>query len=284
MTPIFILGAPRTGSTVLYQIVAGHFELPYISNFTNQYFSKNPLLGLAVQRLFRTNIPLESTYGKTRGKFQPSEGSAVFTNWFGGNHPSQKYSYEIIKGKEKHFLQTLLNIQKLYGHRPLVTKNAWNCFRVSYLAQAIPEAKFIWARRDISRAAKSDLESRYRTKNSPSIWNSATPANLKELLALQPSQQVVENQYEFSKAISSELSKLAASRSMQIWYEDLIADTSLELRRISQFLSLTPDKKCPSLSTTATSGTRTSDQEAKEIYSYLQANPKFDWLHYQRGA
>ena len=282
LTPIFILGAPRTGSTVLFQTIVGRFELPYISNFTNHYFSKNPLLGLAVQRLTKTSITLESAYGKTSGRLQPSEGSAIFNNWFGGNHPSQKYSYKIAEGKEEHFLKTVSRIQKLYGNRPLVTKNAWNCFRVPYLAQALPKAKFIWIRRDIFQAAESDLEARYTTKDSPVSWNSATPANFKELLALRPSEQVVENQYEFSKAISSELSKLEASRSMQIWYEDLIADTDTEVLRISQFLSLTPNKKYLSLSKTATNGTKTSDQEVKEIHLYLQANPKFDWLHYQR--
>ena len=105
--PVFILGAPRTGSTYLYQIIASSFNLPYFSNLTNDYFSSTPIVGLAIQHGVETEIILSSQFGKTNGLFQPSEGSGPMRYWFGGGHPSQEVSNAILAGQEEHFLATV---------------------------------------------------------------------------------------------------------------------------------------------------------------------------------
>lgn len=234
---VFILGAPRTGSTLIYQAVCARFELPYIANITNELFSAAPIVGLALQKVVTVPVLFESRFGKTQGPFQPSEGSAVVSTWFGGGHPSALKSKDILPGREGHFISTLSAAQFLYG-APLVIKNAWNCFRVPYLATALPRARFIWVRRDIAAAAKSDLDARYRTKDGDAAsWNSATPANVEELRKMPPAQQVVENQHAFNNAIGSNLALHAAGRWMEIWHEDFREDAESELARIGTFLA-----------------------------------------------
>ena len=48
---VFVLGAPRTGSTWLYQAICGGLELPFISNLTNDLFPDAPIVGLAIQKV-----------------------------------------------------------------------------------------------------------------------------------------------------------------------------------------------------------------------------------------
>jgi hypothetical protein len=236
-TPIFILGAPRTGSTILYQAICSTFHLPFISNFTNEFFSSTPITGLAIQKGIPVEIGFESRFGKTSGQLQPSEASAVMARWFGGGHPSALVSARILDGMEPHFVATVAAAEALFG-APLVIKNAWNCFRVSYLATTLPSARFIWIRRDISAAAKSDLAARYETKGSSKEWNSATPANVERLRQLPATAQVVENQHQFNIAISEALREHAGGRSCEIWYEDLIESRDRLLKRISTFLRI----------------------------------------------
>ena len=76
-SPVFVLGAPRTGSTVLYQIMINAFKKCYISNLTNRYFLETPILGMALADGQMFDVPLVSSYGKTDGRWGPSEGSAV---------------------------------------------------------------------------------------------------------------------------------------------------------------------------------------------------------------
>ena len=282
VTPIFIIGSPRTGSTVLYQLVVGTFGLPYISNFTNEYFAKIPLTGLFIQKFFSPNISLESSYGKTRGRFSPSEGSNLMKHWFGGDQPSQIKSNKILPGREKSLHRTLKISEMIYRGKSLVIKNAWNCFRIPYLAETFPSAKFIWIRRDIYHAALSDLKARQITKGSLSEWNSATPANVEELQTLPPHEQVIENQYEFNHAICDALLDLEGDRTLEIWYEDLIDDGRKQMNRISSFLHLEKNEEPKALTASDTNGTQLSETTLNEMQSFIDQHQRFDLYRYKK--
>jgi hypothetical protein len=232
---LFILGAPRTGSTVFFQALVEAFRLPYLSNLINDYFFETPALGLVIQAGIgkAPQIELTSHYGKTAGLLQPSEASQVMTTWFGGGHPSQLVSTRILPGRLPRLRDTLRAAHALFA-RPLAIKNAWNCFRLEELARLLPEALFIWIRRDIGAAAKSDLHARYATKDSPTEWNSATPHNVDALRSRPYCEQVVENQFEFNTAIERDLRAHAQGRFCEFWYEDFCADSSGVLCEIAR--------------------------------------------------
>ena len=234
---VFVLGAPRTGSTYLYQLCAHRWGLPYLDNLTNEKLWRWPIVGVLYQWLNRSNrrIQFESAYGKTNGPDQPSEGSNTMQWWFGGGHPSQVVSAETLPRREPHLLQTLDAVRRLTG-QGLLIKNAWNCFRVRALATRLSNALFLWIRRDIAAASASDLLARYRVQGSPGRWNSATPANLAQLERRHPVEQVIENQFEFHRAIDSALRAHAQGRFATVWYEDLLADPRACLESIEHSL------------------------------------------------
>jgi hypothetical protein len=268
---IFILGAPRTGSTFIYQVMAAWCGLPFIANVTNDHFAATPILGLALQKALRDRwVPsFDSAFGKTIGPLQPSEGSEVMRHWFGGGHPSELVSNAALPGRESHMLQTLAAVQAMFG-LPLLVKNAWNCFRISYLAKALPEAQFVWLRRDISASAKSDLEARYITKGSPYVWNSATPANLEELKRRPPVEQVVENQIAFNLAIRQSLEEIAARRWVHVWYENVCSNPSNELTRLGSKLGFEIEQENRIQVRSAAVRRRICDEEAQAIDRYVE--------------
>jgi hypothetical protein len=234
---VFILSAPRTGSTYLYQLIAKTFQLPYISNATNEIYPLNPIIGLIIQSQVNVSISLSNKFGKTEGIFQPSEGSYVLSNWFGGGHPSQTVSNKILKGKDKHFRTTLAASEIIFNGAPLIIKNTWNCFRISSIRNLLPKAKFIWLKRDIRKAAVSDLEARYIIKGNPREWNSATPSNVEELKLLPPTHQVIENQFEINRSIETNLQNIPNENWISLWYEDVLENANNELKKISSFLN-----------------------------------------------
>ena len=234
---IFILASPRTGSTMVYQVLINAFGLSYIPNFVNDHCRRFPILGSAAFRLFARPraVTLQSDHGKTKGWRGPSEGSALFRRWFGGEHPSQTRSCKVLPGQEPHLRMTMASLYAMSG-RPIVLKNAWNCFRVEELHRMFPGSLFLWLRRDIGASATSDLRARYR-RGSPLVWNSATPANYEAIRERPYWEQVVEQQYEYNATLERDLARVCPRQFLELWYEDLCEHPAGELDRIGGFLA-----------------------------------------------
>jgi hypothetical protein len=275
---VFIVASPRTGSTPLYEAVVKSTSFPYISNLTNTFYPNHPIIGLAIQHGIKATFNLKSNFGKTDDIFCVSEASGPFSNWFGGGHPSQVVSKSVIENKETHFKKTVNSIYNLYG-LPLVVKNPWNCFRITDLSRVLPEAKFIWLKRDIADASKSDLEARYITKDDPNEWNSATPSNFKELLKKPHTQQVVENQYEFNIAIKNQLKLLSNDSWTEVFYEDFIKDPTNIMADVCSFLKCSTNPNNDLLDKIKTKDADLSIKDIEDIDSYIHDNSKrFNFL------
>ncbi|GAM97926.1 hypothetical protein U91I_01556 [alpha proteobacterium U9-1i] len=276
-TAIFILGSPRTGSTPFFQAVVAAFSLPYISNFANTETPNQPAIGILKSHAARAPASFKSAYGKIAGMDAPSEGSAVMLNWCGGGHPSEIVSAAVLPGKAAHLRATLRAVESATG-APLVIKNAWNCFRLGSLAAVLPRAGFIWIRRDIGKAAASDLAARYATKSDANAWNSATPRNIAELQKLPYWEQVVENQAAFARAISEAAASLAPARFVEVWWEDFVRDPNAELAKLASRLEIAKERALSTLDSEAFSSEREGDlpeQDAVRIQAFIDANARF---------
>lgn len=231
---VFILGAPRSGSTLLYQLLINVFGFFYFSNLVNNHLPDYPIVGAALDQLLNPRKPVaySSDHGKTEGPFGPSEASFVFRHWFGGEHPSQTHSARALSGKSEHLRKTMQSIYGLSG-RPILAKNAWNCFRVQTLVELFPSIQFVWIRRDIVQAAWSDLKARY-LRGGPTVWNSATTANYRDIQQLPYWEQVVEQQHAYNKSIALDLARYAPGRFCEIWYEDVCRNPATEIQRLRE--------------------------------------------------
>jgi len=217
---LFLLGAPRTGSTLAYQALVNAYHLAYLSNLVNDVFPRHPILGLLLHARLEDGapVPYRSSFGKTAGPLGPSEASAVVSRWCGGGHPSEQVSATVLADQVGHLRRTAAATWGALA-RPLTIKNAWNCFRVPALADALPGARFLWIRRDAGSAAISDLESR-RHLGSLQTWNSASPADYEELRKRPYWEQGVEQQAGFHRVLSRDLGELPGYRWASFWYED----------------------------------------------------------------
>lgn len=273
--PVFILGAPRTGSTFLYQALCAAFELPFISNETNRDFAETPIVGLERQQRQQPwgHLSERSRFGKVDGDLQPSEGSAVMMRWFGGGHPSEIVSAAFLDGALDHMAGTIRAAHALAG-APLVIKNAWNCFRIPAISAGLPNAAFVWIRRDLIAAAQSDLAARYKVQGDPAIWNSATPRNVDDLRRRPHWEQVVENQVAFNRAIREARSRLPAGRFTELWYEDLRADLQGALAHLSDALDALRGRSPRRLLTVLDSETAPAlpGDDARRLRDYVEAN------------
>ena len=96
---VFILASPRTGSTMLYQMIAKFLGAQYFSNYVEKNFTRYPLVGTIFEKglggLGTEPKSLFNRYGATLGAHEPSEATGILANWFNWEHPTETKSYSI---------------------------------------------------------------------------------------------------------------------------------------------------------------------------------------------
>lgn len=201
--PWFVLGAPRTGSTLLYKALIQGLELGYISNYVAERHNADPCAGLDIQaKMLRPEISPYSRFGHTVGIWQPSEANAI------------------LRGNPMAAV-TLAQCGRKALRREMVFKCAWLCHHIEKLAEALPGAIFIHVTRNIREAALSDLHARYVTRRDPCAWTGPWPRSLPNGGALPYQEAVVENQIALETEIRQGLSQIDPNSIGSVSYEHL---------------------------------------------------------------
>ena len=89
--PIFIVGPPRSGTTLLYQIIVHCFHVAYFPNIAARFY-KIPVIATKIGKiLFRPyKSDFTSTYGLVKGTMAPHEAGVIWDRWF---PTEQKHGY-----------------------------------------------------------------------------------------------------------------------------------------------------------------------------------------------
>ena len=235
--PIFILGAPRSGSTLLIQSMIHYFDIAYMTNFTRNFF-KVPLTGLWLQQhLFTKKPPMNfnSKFGKTSGIWGPNEAAEFWYQWFPSGEDifvgEGDISKEILRDIRKKIMG-LIGISK----SPFLFKNLHNCMRILPLRKAVPESIFIVCYRDPVDIAQSILQCREKILGSKSLWWSVPPREYNEIKNKPPLQQVAEQVHYIYKQIEKDLSKGDTEYVFNLHYSDLCNNPTQTMRAIKDWV------------------------------------------------
>jgi hypothetical protein len=189
----FIVGVPRSGTTLLYQLLSQTGTFGYPTNFVARYVA-NPGFGALAQRLFQPMAPprsseLKSRLGQTDGWNSPHEFGYFWERWFpfDDHHEPIAEALDAIDGDE--LLRTLAYFERC-SEAPLLFKNTILSFVLPSLAELIPDARFIEIVREPGHVAMSLLGAREKMYGDPSAWFSTRPANWQSLMELDPLHQV----------------------------------------------------------------------------------------------
>ncbi|BAM02267.1 sulfotransferase [Phycisphaera mikurensis] len=154
---VLVVGGPRSGTTLVYQLLAAHLRVSYTSNWTGA-FPRSPIsAGRLVPRWQREPVPsTRSFFGSVRGPGGPNDAFAVWDRWFGGvrGEPTP------LRGEAIEELRAFVSAWNAAFGRPLLNKNNRNALAIEALAEALPGAVFVAVERDPVFVAQSLLEAR----------------------------------------------------------------------------------------------------------------------------
>lgn len=249
--PLFLVGAPRSGTTLVYKMLCLHPETAWISNWNRIAPAVRPLALInrlaplfpdARHRAWFGNDSNAYVYGSGRPLRQrllptPVEGEPLFRRAGLGEAEISDLSDAPAKAVDE-LRRTFRAIQRYSGGRHFVNKRVANNRRIPLLAEAFPNARFLEVVRD-GRSVAQSLAAVDWWPESTIWWNGMTPVQW-EAEGRDPWELRARSWVEELKVTSRGLSSVAPNRVMKVSYEDFVAHPTELLAEIKGFADL-PD-------------------------------------------
>lgn len=233
--PVFIIGAPRSGSTLLYQTLVHAYGFQYLSNRHCRFFGAPTF----VERWARPDISageanFKSDLGRTRSAGGPSECGEFWYRFF-RRHPQYVPDGQASTRRMIQLRGVVRALGDIAGAPPLF-KNMPCALRLRPLAQALPEALYIVIQRNLVDNAQSLLLVRKRVHGEYGSWWSMEPPGVEKIRQAAPECQVVEQIRAIHDVISNDRCAIGPSRFLDVEYSDFCSDVEKTLTRVETFL------------------------------------------------
>lgn len=235
--PLFILGVPRSGTTLTYQVVIECFEVSYLTT------SQSYLHGLAnIQaRLLspfirRPKARFESRYGKIKGLLSPSENARFWRPWFPAQRELGHYvDPENIQLDAYAPLIETLNSLSAITRRPYIIKCLYLTLAAGVLAQVFTNARFLVVRREPLLVIQSILGVRQSRPRAEEWW-SVKPPGYEDWMDLPLWKQVARQVYHTERLVFEQLARYAGERWRVLQYERLCSSPKSVVRELADWL------------------------------------------------
>lgn len=233
--PIFMTSPPRSGSTLLYQVMCRGLRVCYFSNLMIRFVTSPVLTGKLTRPLKGCHPPekYQSWYGVSRGWNAPHQGVELWERWFG--HGAHYMRAEDLSAKAaREMSATIAALEMTFG-MPFLNKWQGHAVHLPDLADAFPSALFIRISRDPLQVAQSILKSRRDLCGDPGKWTSAMPSEIKEIQKKGYIDQVCEQIYYLEKNMDEDSLKIGRHRFLHMRYEDLCRNPKGALQQVREF-------------------------------------------------
>jgi omega-hydroxy-beta-dihydromenaquinone-9 sulfotransferase len=235
--PIFIVGSGRSGTTLFYDLMAGHRELGWFSSYVERFAN---LPWLAALNAFYRIPSLTKRYAKRRWFPSPVEAHMLWDLF----HPVEDSmgcppftEQDAALTDQKGLRRFIIDVLRFSQCPRFVNKNTRNTRRVPYLHTLFPDAIFVHVIRDGRAAANSFLNVHWWP--SLSLWwaGGKTPVQMQKeglesiLVAARTWKLEVER-------VLQDKENLAAEQYIEVRYEALVQDPFGEVERVLDFCDL----------------------------------------------
>ena len=203
----FIVGLPRSGSTLLQQILISRYKVGYASNILGKFWS-NPVAGAILHTSlydeeFKSNF--KSEYGNTKGPLEPCE-----FGWFWKRVLDIHSEYEIIGSNVNwKYINKTLNEMSFIFKQPLIFDTPLVCNHIAKIAKNIERVKVIYLTRNPKSVCNSILSARLKRFGVINKYYGAKPKSWEKIKRIDnPIYQVLQQVYDLRYEIEANLKLL----------------------------------------------------------------------------
>jgi hypothetical protein len=244
--PIFIIGPPRSGTTLLLQLITFTLTTCYFTNLAIrlrvQGISRPPVvlsawLAKTLQLVDRRNETFRSRYGHTRGWGNPSDSVMIWQHWFAASHHSTAVD-QLSPDRQRKLYQAVAGTERIFG-RPFVDKATDNSVRICALSEVFPRALFIQCIRAPLAVAQSIYVGRsgeVRRGRPPSNTTFTKPKEFSLIRHKSLVEQSCELLYFIEQNIATEKETVSPDRFLTVHYKEVCLNPQAEVSRILSFI------------------------------------------------
>lgn len=222
--PLFIVGAPRSGTTLPYLYLLNRFRFGYFPNIARQAPSLPVAAALVWHRDHQAGFGHDSRYGNVEGPTAPSDGWEIFHRWF------PRYAMVPVQRDRLVELRRIVGAYEGIFGGPFLNKNNHNSVRIAELDDIFPDALFIHVTRNLHDAGVSLLEARRRHQIALGQWWSCPPPQYLGHQFASEADQAVRTIQGIQDYVRESLVALDPGRWLEIRYEDFCREPDVLAR------------------------------------------------------
>lgn len=271
---VLIVGAPRSGTTLVYQVLSRYLNVTCPSNFSAM-FPRSPITAARLQQRIRVHRQpkFRSFYGQTCRLTDSNDAFEIWNRWLGEDryHPASTLTEEQIADMRSFFASWT----SVTG-RPLLNKNNRNTLAIRLLAQVLPAARFVVVRRNPVMVAQSLITARKRIQGDVrAAWGLEAEAAGSDPLAHVDA--VCRQLQSIELEMGRQLESVCPDRVMSMTYEGFCEQPAAMMRSLTdRFDGLRFDSRCDPTACEPFRVSRrqqVSDDELVRIESSFQQQP-----------
>jgi len=233
---VHVIGAPRSGTTLLTQLLAAHTDIGYINNLIAAFW-RAPIYGirLSAQVAPRTlGSSYQSEFGRTKGIHEPHEFGYFW---------SELLQYQEMREQRDKLIDwervrlVLTNMTYAF-ETPIVFKSFLLAWHIGEMQMTLPKTCWIHIRRDPLQNAISLLHLRRNLLGSIEKWASLKPKKF-EMLKQKPYwEQVIGQVYFLERSYLEKLRAVPREQVLSVTYEQLCLSPDSVIKQIQHMLTL----------------------------------------------
>lgn len=223
---IFVVGNPRSGTTITTQIISQGLDLGYVNNVAARFWL-SPLVGLEFSK---------ALFGTQKGSSFNSEFASTSDlrdihefGYFWREHLNLHSSEDILN---RDFSENRINWARLslilrnmqaHFNKPMIFKNVFGAYDMTKFTQEMPNTLWVYVERDPLDNALGILRARKKFYDDPTNWWSTIPLEYDTLKDKDVYSQVAGQVYYLNKFYKRQLKELGTKHAFHIDYQALCA-------------------------------------------------------------
>ena len=237
---VFIVGAPRSGSTLLSQTLAQTGSFSYVTNFVARFWMA-PYVGMRIEealdiRKLGCDQSFVSKFGVTERWVGPHEFGYFWSRWFRFGETHQLDNKELEEVDLDTLRKELAALESVYN-KPLCFKYLPCGLHIPFLAERFENSVFVLCRRQSVYNMQSLLLARSKILGDEGHWWSLRPKEYPDLLSVSPYEQIAGQIYYTLKEIETSFSSLSPERFLHILYDNLCSQPREEVSKVVEAIS-----------------------------------------------
>lgn len=220
---VWVVGLPRSGTTLTMQLLCQHLQVGYVDNIMARFW-RAPCTGARLSEIIlgdERSVSYASNHGSTSDPGSPHEFSYFWHDLFGLEDHKKIDLKTIRENTDWEQVRKKLNAIASIKKSPMVYKALWPAYFYEEFFSMFPASLYIMIRRPALEVAASLTRAREQYYGDRNTWWSMTFEGYEEYLALHYSDQIAIQLSELSKLYFRPLEQTKRVRVLDTSYKEL---------------------------------------------------------------